>query len=539
MSPVSPAARNDHVVADQNPVFRFLSDPASHHLPPGEKVRRIDTHGAAVFLAGPFAYKVKRAVYFPFMDFSTLEKRKAACAAEIAISGANAPELYIGVVPITRDGDGYALGGAGEVVEYAVKMHRFDPADTLDQVASRQSLDRPLLTALAAAVAHAHDRAPVRRDHDVVPSLASYLADNRVVFAGQPDLFPPDQVSALASMAERELDRLTPLLRARADLGFVRRCHGDLHLANIVLLRGAPVLFDAIEFNDDIAICDVLYDLAFLVMDLWQRGLFAPANGVLNRYLWAQQQDDALDGLAALPFFLSLRAAIRAKVEAAGLAHLAGQEREHAARRIRRLFQTARLFLAPEPAPPEPRPLPPEVTTDFAGTPPTGLFSQARGLVAIGGLSGTGKTTRALRWGPFIGRAPGAVVLRSDVERKRLFGVPENAPLPEAAYAPQVTAQVYGRLRQLAARTLATGQSVIMDAVHARPDERADAEALAHAIGVPFYGLWLEAPLSVRVERVERRLTRRADASDADADVARQQQAYDLGSIDWRRLAAG
>lgn len=525
----SPAGRDDHVVADQGAVFAFLADPASHGLPPGACVTRIDTHGAAVFLAGPFAYKVKRAVDFPFMDFSTLDRRKAACAAELAVSGPNAPGLYLGVVPIVRGAAGFALGGEGEAVEYAVKMRRFDPADTLDQVVARAPLQRPLVAALAHAVAQYHERADIHRGLDVVGPLAGYLEDNRAAFARHPELFAEQDAETLAAASEAALARLGPLLRARAAAGFVRRCHGDLHLANIVLMDGAPVLFDAIEFNDEIAICDVLYDLAFLIMDLWQRGLATPANGVLNRYLWAQRSDDILDGLAALPFFLSLRAAIRAKVELATLAHLAPAPREKAARRIRHLFRAARQFLGLEPA--EAGALPADM--------PPGLAGPAPGLSAVGGLSGTGKTTRALRWAPFIGRPPGAVVLRSDIERKRLFGVGETDPLPETAYGPEVTQQVYARLRALARRVLATGQSVMVDAVHAAAQERADLEALADGLHVPFLGIWLDAPLHVRVERVDRRRTARKDASDADAAVARRQQDDDIGPLTWLRLASG
>lgn len=523
--------REDHVVADQGAVFGFLADPASHGLPPGEQVRRIDTHGAVVFLAGPHAYKVKRAVYFPFMDFSTLEKRAAACAAELALGGVNAPGLYLAVVPITRDGAHLALGGRGAVVDYAVKMRRFDPEDTLDRVAARAPLTRALVAALAQAVSRSHERAEVHLGLDVAPRLASYLADNRAVFARHPDLFPPDAAAALAERAGAELARIAPLLRARAGAGFVRRCHGDLHLANIVLIHDAPVLFDAIEFSDDIAICDVLYDLAFLLMDLWQRGLAQAANGVLNRYLWAERRDDALDGLAALPFFLSLRAAIRAKVEAAGLAHLPPETQEAAAGRIRHLFHSARLFLALEHAPvaaaDEPTELPPE------------LLAPSPSLCAIGGLSGSGKTRRARQWAPAMGRPPGAVVLRSDIERKRLFHVGETDPLPDTAYGADVTERVYGRLRALAGRVLATGQSVIVDAVHAHPAERDGIEAVAKALSVPFHGLWLDAPLSVRVERVEHRQVAGHDASDAGGAVARRQQDYDIGPLTWRRLASG
>ncbi|MFG1480670.1 AAA family ATPase [Xanthobacter sp. V4C-4] len=521
---------DDHVVADQSAVFDVLADPAAHGLPAGEAVQRVNTHGATVFLAGPHAYKVKRAVCFPFMDFSTLEKRKAACEAEVAISGANAPGLYLGVVPITRSGTGLVLGGDGAAVDYAVKMRRFDPADTLDQVAARAPLSRELVAALAHAVSCSHARAEIHREVDVSERLARYLADNRLSFARHGDLFPAEAGVALAAASATALERIAPLLRARARDGFVRRCHGDLHLANIVLLHDTPVLFDAIEFSDDIAVCDVLYDLAFLLMDLWQRGLHVAANGVMNRYLWAERRDDALDGLSALPLFLSLRAAIRAKVEAAGLPHLPASAREAAARRVRHLFDSAGSFLGLQPGP-EPREAPADL--------PAALLQPEPRLCAIGGLSGSGKSRRARQWAPFIGRAPGAVVLRSDIERKRLFGVAETEPLPEAAYDPGVTGRVYARLCDLAGRVLATGQSVVVDAVHARPEERDAVAAVARERGVPFHGIWLDAPLNVRVERVEHRQAAGRDASDAGSAVARRQQDYDIGPLTWSRLTSG
>ncbi|MBB6307065.1 AAA family ATPase [Xanthobacter tagetidis] len=499
----------NHVVADQGAVFAFLADPAAHGLPAGEHVTRIDTHGAAVFLAGPFAYKVKRAVLFPFMDFSTLEKRRAACSAEVEISGAGAPGLYLGVVPIVRRGARFALGGDGEAVEHAVKMRRFDTALTLDKVAERGALTPDLAKALARTVAAAHAAAPVKRGFDTAGRLASYLADNEREFAARPDLFPPGEAQALSRLSQEALARVAPLLATRSADGFARRCHGDMHLRNIVLIDGAPTLFDAIEFNDDIATCDVLYDLAFLLMDLWQRGAHRAANIVFNRYLWAS--DDAMiDGLAALPLFLSLRAAIRAKVEAAGLGHLQGAALDEGEARVRHAFAAALGFLAGGP-------------------------QAAVRLVAVGGLSGSGKSTWAAQEAPALGRAPGAAIVRSDIERKRVFGIAETERLTSAAYAPAIGEQVYARIRALAARVLATGQSVIVDAVHARPDERAAVEAVARAAGVPFEGVWLEAPAAELVRRVE---TRTGDASDADAAVVRKQLAYELGEIGWRRKTA-
>lgn len=523
--PPAPPAAPDHVVGDQSAVFALLEDPATHGI--AEKVVRIDTHGAAVFLAGPFAYKVKRAVFFPFMDFSTLQKRHTACEAEVTISGAGAPGLYLGVVPIVRTARGLALGGAGEAVEHAVKMRRFDTGLTLDKVAERGELSPDLVKALAAAVVTAHAAAPVRRGFDTASRLAAYLADDTQEFYARPELFPPEKVARLARLSEDALAGIVPLLNARSEAGFVRRCHGDMHLRNIVLLDGKPVLFDAIEFNDDIATCDVLYDLAFLIMDLWQRGLRDAANAILNRCLWASA-DDEVDGLAALPFFLSLRAGIRAKVEAAGLGHLAGERKAEGETRVRAAFAQALAFLDSSRTETSAPPLLNDATMPEArpGRPC---------LWAVGGLSGSGKSTWAARMAPALGRAPGAVILRSDIERKRLSGVAETQKLPPEAYTPEATQQVYARLRTLAARVLATGHSVIVDAVHARPDERDAIAQVARVAGADFQGWWLEASEGELIRRVE---ARTGDASDADAAVVRRQLAYDLGDISWTRARA-
>ncbi|MFG1463584.1 AAA family ATPase [Xanthobacter sp. DSM 24535] len=488
-----------HVVADQSAVFALLADPAAHG---GVSVTRIDTHGAAVFLAGDAAYKVKRAVAFPFMDFSTLEKRRAACERELEVNRANAPGIYLSVVPITRAADGLALGGAGEPVDYAVKMRRFDERQTLDNLPP-EALTPDLLAALAKAVSTSHERAPVMGS-DAVARLALTAAQNDADFIASPELFAPEAAQALSHATARILGGVVPLLRERAAQGFVRRCHGDLHLRNIVLLAGTPVLFDAIEFNDDIAICDVLYDLAFLLMDLWERGHADAANTVLNRYLWDGPAEHYA-GLAALPLFLSLRAAIRAKVSAAGLAHLPPEKQDAARAEVLDYFALAQAFLAPS----------------------------APALLAIGGLSGTGKSTLAAALASHLGRAPGAVVLRSDIERKHLAGVGETERLSAAAYTFEATQAVYARMRARADLALAAGHSVIADAVHARADERDAIAALAGQAGAHFLGLWLEAPVGLLVARVEQR---RGDASDADAKIVRQQADYDLGPLTWERI---
>ncbi|MFT0892565.1 AAA family ATPase [Pseudochelatococcus sp. G4_1912] len=490
----------------QQAVFAFLMRPESHGVT--DEIKRIDTHGAVVFLAGDHVYKVKRAVRYSFMDFSTLEKRRAVCEAEIAVNSANAPGIYLGVVPILRADKEFQLGkdGAdmeGDIVEWAVHMRRFDEASTLDHLVMRNNLPSDIAHTLAAMVVRAHRNAPMVPDPlSSVVELGRYVRRNAEALSERPDLFPPERVLAVKAAGLAALDDLQALLLARAEAGDVRHCHGDMHLRNIVLIDGAPVLFDAIEFDDSIATVDLLYDLAFLLMDLWERGLHDVANGVLNRYLWARGHERDLAGLAALPFFLSLRAGVRAMVTAVALPHLQDKELEQAQAEACRYLAMAEGFLSPQPV----------------------------RLMAIGGLSGSGKSTLARFLAPDIGRPVGAVHLRSDIERKTLFNVAETTRLPPEAYTLAVTTEVYARLRRRAELALRAGQSVIVDAVYATEVERLEIENVARHVGVRFDGFWLEAPMSTLEARVEARIN---DASDADTAVVRRQSTYDIGAISW------
>jgi aminoglycoside phosphotransferase family enzyme/predicted kinase len=489
----------------QSEVFAFLADPATHA---GAPVRRIETHSAAVFLGGDRAFKVKRAIRYAFLDFSTLAQRKAACEAELEINRAFAPELYLRVIAITRERDGtLALAGHGESVEWAVEMRRFDETMTLDRLADDDAIDLALADRLARAVAATHTRIPVVDAARWIAALSTYIDQNEAAFRASPDLFDLTQAQALSSDSRTTLDRLRSLLAARGAQGLVRRGHGDLHLGNVALIDGDPVLFDAIEFDPLTAAGDVLYDLAFLLMDLVERDLGVAANIVLNRYLVETRRKSDLDALAALPFFMSLRAAIRAGVTASRAAMAAPPDRDEARSAARKYFELACRLI---------RPAPPV-------------------LVGIGGLSGTGKSLLARALAPELAPAPGAVVLRSDVERKALAGIGESERLPAEAYTADSAGRVYAALAEKARRIIAAGHSAIVDAVFAHAEERNALRGIARISDVTFHGLFLATDVATRLARVR---SRSGDASDADETVALTQERYALGHNDWRTVNA-
>ena len=492
------------ITEDQTAVINFMAAPSTHG---GVPVERIDTHTAIVFLAGTRAYKLKRAVRFDYLDFSTSERRRILCEAEVRLNRRTAPTLYRGVVAVTRQDDGsYALGGNGNAVDWLVEMNQFPQEALFDRLTAVVGLGIELMTPLADAIADFHRSAEHRSDHGGKAGMSWVIDGNAAGFEefGRACL-DPSVASRVTDVSLRELNRHVDLLERRRESGFVRHCHGDLHLRNIVLLDGRPTIFDGVEFNDEIACTDVLYDLAFLLMDLWRRGLPRHANIVWNRYLVSTVD---VAGISLLPLFLSCRAAVRAKTSATAA------QLQHEVQRRTELEGMAREYLA---------------MADRLLHPPHPC------LVAVGGLSGSGKSTLALSLAPSVGAVPGAVVLRSDETRKRLCGVPLLQHLGPDGYASDISDRVYSSVAELADLILGAGHSVVVDAVYARQADRRVIEQVAEAASVPFIGLWLEAPESVRIERAA---LRRGDASDADADVVRLQHAQDTGDIGWYRIDA-
>jgi uncharacterized protein len=488
---------------DQRAVIDFLSKASSYEAA-AERVDVIETHVSLVFLIGERAYKLKRAVKLPYLDFSTVEKRRAACEAELVLNRRAAPELYLKVRGLTRTATGeIGFGTVGPEVDWVVVMRRFDKPALFDELAKTHRLNATLMTGLADHIAAFHQAAEPRPDYGGAAALGAVIETNHAcLMAAREAGFAAEQIIEVRQRSLERLAAVGALLNRRAAARKVRRGHGDLHLRNVCLFEGRPTLFDCLEFSDELASVDVLYDLAFLLMDLEHRGLADFANLVLNRYLDVTGEDD---GLAAMPLFLSLRAAIRA--------HVTGTAMERAAQ------PEAKTGLGVE-------------ARSYLDLSAALLRPRSCRMVAIGGLSGTGKSTLAAALAPGLG----ARVLRSDVIRKRLFDVAPETRLPASAYSPEVSRRVYTMLRRKAADVLAAGYSMIIDAVSLKREERRSLHAAAEAAGVPFAGLWLTAPTATLDRRLRARLN---DASDASSEVLAQQLQQDPGATDWVRIDAG
>ena len=453
-----------------------------------------ETHISYVILAGPYAYKIKKPVTLAFLDFATLEARRFYCHEELRLNRRTAPDLYLDVVPITGSVAAPVVDGPGPAIEYAVRMIRFDPAAGFDRLARAGVRAGEHLDALAKVVARFHRdaaRAPLDSDCGSPRRVLAQALDNfREIEALEA---PAEASAALARLRDwtlAEHQRLEALLAARLRDGFVRECHGDLHLGNVVLLKDVPVLYDCLEFDTRLRTIDVVSEVAFTAMDLEHHGLGHLAARFLGAYL---EQTGDYAGLAALRFYGVYRAMVRAKIacirarevgiDAARRAAALGSVREYVALAAR-------------------------------------LASERRAaLVLMHGLSGSGKTTVSSR----LVEALQAVRIRSDIERKRLHRIGALEPSDSAPgggiYTPADSIDTYAHLEALACGILAAGYPAIVDATFLKRSQRDGFRALATAMDVPFAVAACESPEAALRERLDLRSKRLGDASEADAQV--------------------
>jgi hypothetical protein len=481
---------------------RLLRPDAFPH--PVGKLRTIETHISWVLLTGDWAYKIKKPVDLGFLDFTTLESRRHFCEQELRLNRRLAPQLYESVVEIGGTPERPRVAAPGPPLEYAVKMREF-PQDALaSEMLSRGALTAGHVDALARIIARFHqhaERANAKSQFGRPEAVLGPALDNFEALQRCLDDEPcGETLRSLRDWTGLEYAARRADFAARQQDGYVRECHGDLHLRNIAVLDDQPVAFDCIEFDEQLRWIDVMSEIAFVVMDFEDRGQRDFAGRFLNAYL---ETTGDYDGVRVLRFYLVYRALVRAKVHAlrARQSHIDPDER-------RRLDSAARAYLA--------------MAARFA--------TPARPAVIIThGLSGSGKTTATQA---LLGRI-GAIRVRSDIERKRLRGLPNLARTGAAPgtgiYATETTLATYERLRVLARAIAGAGYAVIVDAAFLKYDERGAFRALAAALGVPFLTLAFDAPHAALQDRVTRRLKAGRDASEADSAVLERQIAFQEG----------
>lgn len=506
----------DNVEHSQQEVYRFLSGPESHSRDGSANdmsnsglpipIEIISTHCAHVFLTETEAYKIKRAVSYSYLDMSLLARRHELCIRELHLNKSVLPEVYLDVVPITRGANGsLSINGDGEAVEWAVHMRRFDECAVLDNIAQRGDLSPAIARQLGVAIAEYHGQLVsesvvdgYERIREVVQELIDALNEHK-------GLFDEKDLARFREAGLQELEACHSALNNRASSGFVKRCHGDLHLRNLLMVRMRPLPFDALEFDERLATTDVLYDLAFLLMDLGHRGLRQQENIVLNDYL-LHSDHRHYAALSLLPLFLFCRAGIHAMTSAQAAVHNADY---YAA-----ASQEARQYLL--------------LASSY-------IVKRSPVLIAVGGLSGSGKSTVAAQLPIRVAGSPGAVLLRSDAARKTAMNMEEIEKLPASHYTAAAASENYQLLLDLAGLALDAGHSVVLDAVFLSAEYREAAGEIAASKGMPFYGLWLTAPASVLRKRIA---TRSNDASDATIAVMEKQLERSVGKNTWHAVDA-
>ena len=477
-------------------LIQALQNPELYDHPTGP-FQVIETHISRVLLTGDYAYKIKKAVDFGFLNFTTLEQRRHFCEEELRLNRRLAGDLYEAVVPITGSPEHPQLGGEGEPFEYAIRMRQFDQAQLLDQVNANNALSVTHIDALADTLAHFHAKlpsvaadSPLGTPPEVLAPMLQNVEQIRPFLSEAADLA---QLEQLEAWTQDSFARLQALIAQRRVDGFVRECHGDLHLGNITLRDGQITIFDCIEFSDSFRWIDTFNDLAFLLMDLQDRDRKDLAWRLLNRYL---ESSGDYAGLPLLGLYIAYRALVRAKIALFTRANpaLSAAEQDALLARYRRYANLA------EQCSQVPR----------------------RALVVTSGVSGSGKSRLALT----LAETFGGVRIRSDVERKRLFGLQPLASSQNAGvdlYTPDANQRTYEKLATLARDILAAGYSVAVDAACLRREERARFVDVGEAQAVPVLVLWCNARRETLVQRLTERAARGDDPSEAGIDVMQRQ----------------
>ncbi len=464
----------------------------------------IETHISWVLLAGEHAWKLKKPLDLGFLDFSTLERRREACEAELRLNRRTVPELYEAVVPVWQTEEGVRVGDqrvdaaapGATPLDYLVRMRRFDQSALFEARLAAGQLEPALFDRLARHVAAFHEGAAVAQPGDGFGDAVAVMAPVRQNFAQirerVSDAALLRELARIESWAEARFAALAPVFDARLEAGRVRECHGDLHLGNLIVLDGEPRLFDAIEFSAALRWTDVVADIAFLVMDLQARGRMDLASRFLNA--WLERSGDYA-GLRLLPWYLSYRAMVRAKVAAIRAGQVEGAARaDTLAECARYLTLAAAQMQTPAPA-----------------------------LLIASGVSGSGKTSQSQ---PLV-EGCGVIRVRADVERKRLFGLDADArsgsTLGGGLYSAEASARTYARLAELAREVVEAGYPVLVDATFLKRSQRAAFAELAATLGVPFAILAFDAPVETLRARVRQRAEAGADASEADVAVLETQ----------------
>ncbi|MDR0277416.1 MAG: AAA family ATPase [Paucimonas sp.] len=474
-----------------------LQNPALYPHPVKD-FRVIETHISWVVLTGDYAYKIKKPMNFGFLDFTELSSREHFCNEELRLNKRLTEGLYLDVLPITGSAEAPQLGGEGAPIEFALKMRQFPQEQMLSTLQANGELTAAHIDQMAQQIAEFHLQAPkVAVEHplgtpeSVMAPVEQNFEQIRPFLSDKADL---QQLEALQAWARSSFDRLHSLLAARKAQGFIRECHGDIHLGNATLIDGKVVIFDCIEFNEPFRLTDVYADTAFLAMDLEDRGLKSLSRRFVSQYL---ELTGDYEGLELLNFYKAYRALVRAKVALFSMpANADGVQRATTLRQYRNYANLAESYSA----------------------------IPSRLLAITHGVSAVGKSHVAMR----LVEALGAVRLRSDVERKRLYGEQNAAAagqLQAGIYTADASQATYARLHHLAEVVLRAGFPVVIDATYLKQPQRQNAAEVASETGVPFLILDCNAPDAVIASWLAQRQADQNDPSDATLEVVAAQQA--------------